>query len=283
MTLPLFHLNAPCVSERGERAIGQVYAANTLGSIAGVLFAVHVGLPLLGLQRLITLGAAIDVFLGLALLYRSSARQRMGTVARAAFAGAAAVVVVAVTVHLEPRRLASGVFRYNRAQLADQYEVLSDQDGKTSSVSLTSAHGVYVLAQRASRTLGYKSTRSRLPPTTKSRCSRSRHCRWYTTPPRRTVANIGLGLGLTTDTLLADPAVERVDTVEIEPAIIKAARGFGYRVERTFTDPRSHIHAEDAKKLLQIARVRRHRRGAVESVGQWRREPLFRGVLSNRS
>src|SRR5204863_9469404 len=49
MTLPL--ITAALLRRgRGEAAIGEVYAANTLGAIAGVLFAVHAGLPLLGLK-----------------------------------------------------------------------------------------------------------------------------------------------------------------------------------------------------------------------------------------
>ena len=45
MTLPLI-TGALLRRGAGEAAIGQVYAANTLGAIAGVLIAVHIGLPL---------------------------------------------------------------------------------------------------------------------------------------------------------------------------------------------------------------------------------------------
>ena len=69
MTLPLI-TGALLRRGSGERAIGQVYAANTLGAIAGVLIAVHLGLPLLGLKGTLMLGALVDALLGLALLYR---------------------------------------------------------------------------------------------------------------------------------------------------------------------------------------------------------------------
>ncbi|HWE22595.1 MAG TPA: fused MFS/spermidine synthase, partial [Myxococcales bacterium] len=50
-TLPLitFHLMK---RGHGEGSIGAVYAANTVGAIAGVFCAVHIGLPLLGLKGL---------------------------------------------------------------------------------------------------------------------------------------------------------------------------------------------------------------------------------------
>src|SRR6266566_374554 len=53
-TLPLitFHLLR---SGSGEGSIGAVYAANTVGAIAGVFLAVHAGLPLLGLKGLLVL------------------------------------------------------------------------------------------------------------------------------------------------------------------------------------------------------------------------------------
>ena len=58
MTLPLFTyvlLNRGA----GEGSIGRIYAANTVGAICGVLFAVHIGMPLLGLKNLIVFGALL--------------------------------------------------------------------------------------------------------------------------------------------------------------------------------------------------------------------------------
>ena len=74
MTLPLI-TGTLLRRGSGERAIGQVYAANTLGAICGVLLAVHLGLPLLGLKGTLILGALIDAALGLALLYRFAPTQ----------------------------------------------------------------------------------------------------------------------------------------------------------------------------------------------------------------
>src|SRR5436190_4075328 len=63
MTLPLF-TNALLKSGHGERAIGQVYAANTLGAIAGVVLAVHALMPLMGVKLTLVIGAALDILLG---------------------------------------------------------------------------------------------------------------------------------------------------------------------------------------------------------------------------
>ncbi len=75
-------------------------------------------------------------------------------------------------------------------------------------------------------------------------------------PHPRHVANIGFGSGLTSNALLlASPKVETLDTIEIEPTMVHAARmGFMPRVARTFEDPRSHIVFEDAKTLFAAHR-----------------------------
>src|SRR6266702_2724945 len=56
MTLPL--ITFILIREgHGERSIGAVYAANTIGAIIGVFFAIHVGMPFFGLKGLIACGS----------------------------------------------------------------------------------------------------------------------------------------------------------------------------------------------------------------------------------
>ena len=74
-------------------------------------------------------------------------------------------------------------------------------------------------------------------------------------PEAKTFANIGFGSGLTTDTLLSHSGPRRVDTIEIEPAMVAGARGFYPRVHRVFADPRASVYFEDAKSFFA-----RHRR-----------------------
>src|SRR5204863_10042147 len=53
------------------------------------------------------------------------------------------------------------------------------------------------------------------------------------------VANIGFGSGITTHTLLASRDLERLDSIEIEPLMVEAARqGFGPRIHDVFEDAR---------------------------------------------
>src|ERR1700683_2553852 len=52
----------------GERAIGWIYSANTLGAIAGVLLTIHVLMPFLGIHGVILVGSGIQLALGLSRL-----------------------------------------------------------------------------------------------------------------------------------------------------------------------------------------------------------------------
>jgi hypothetical protein len=70
------------------------------------------------------------------------------------------------------------------------------------------------------------------------------------------IANIGFGSGLTTHTLLTTALVQRLDSIEIEPLMVEAARkGFGSRIGNVFEDPRSHIVYDDAKTFFASARA----------------------------
>ena len=70
-------------------------------------------------------------------------------------------------------------------------------------------------------------------------------------PAATRVANIGFGSGITSHTLLSSTRLQRLDTIEIEPVMVEAARrGFGARIHNVFEDPRSHVAYEDAKTFF---------------------------------
>ncbi|MGQ0509053.1 MAG: spermidine synthase, partial [Betaproteobacteria bacterium] len=82
------------------------------------------------------------------------------------------------------------------------------------------------------------------------------------------VAVIGIGTGLTTHTMLANTELERVDTIEIEPAMAEAARGFVPRNSAAFADPRGAILIDDAKTFFST-RNRRYDIIVSEPSNPW--------------
>ncbi|MGI9343489.1 MAG: fused MFS/spermidine synthase [Gammaproteobacteria bacterium] len=252
MTLPLF-THVLLRKGAGEKAIGRVYAANTLGAIVGVLFAIHIGLPQLGVKSLIAFGASLDIVLGLFLLNYAYSGQRRTRVTAIGLLVVGVIATTLTVVDLNPARLASGVYRHGNADWLDEGEVLFYRDGKAASISLyrsgdnsisISTNGKpdasLFIDDRGEHTIDEitMALAAALPLAYK--------------PDARVVGNIGLGSGLTSHTLLADPDIEVVDTIEIEPVMALAAQGFGERVARTFEDPRSNIHIEDAKTFFSL-------------------------------
>lgn len=247
-TLPLFTV-ALLRSGYGERSIGRVYAWNTMGSIAGVFLAIHLLIPTLGLKLALCFGALIDMLIGLALL-RSKSESR-ATLSR--FVTASAIVAIslglAVTqISFDPMRLASGVFRHGRTQLDPAEKILFYQDGKTASVSvIASPNGSVRIA-----TNGKVDAAATIDPDAGPQYDEPTMALLGALPlahhpdPQR-IGIIGFGSGMSTHTVLGDARVGRVDTVEIEEAMVRGAQAFGHRVTRAYNDQRSNIIIDDAK------------------------------------
>jgi spermidine synthase len=68
----------------------------------------------------------------------------------------------------------------------------------------------------------------------------------------KNVLVVGAGAAITAGSVLAHP-VERLDLVEISPAVIDAARLFKAANRNAVDDPRTHVHVDDAKTFMALA------------------------------
>ena len=275
MTLPLLTL-ALLRQGRGEKVIGQVYAFNTVGAIVGVLAAVHVLMPLLGLKYALLVAAVVDVGLGVWLLWPGGVvgagagaeaeaeawrptvathqEQQVATHRGAALAvglGIAGVIATVALVRFDPLVLSSSVYRHGGARLHDSAKMLFFKDGQTATVSVfetdRGAGPVRSIATNGKVDAGMTVSVDQEPSGDESTMVLLGALPLALGHGFERVGVIGFGSGLTTHTLLGDPRVGQVDTVEIEPAMVEGAKLFGDRVSRAYTDPRSHIVIDDAK------------------------------------
>src|SRR5690349_7469763 len=69
-------------------------------------------------------------------------------------------------------------------------------------------------------------------------------------PEIRSAAVIGIGTALTTHPLLQHLDIERFVTIEIEPVMAEAARGFAPRNSGAFVDLRGTLVIDDAKSYF---------------------------------
>lgn len=267
MTLPL--MTRMLMGGAGERAIGAIYGANTLGSIVGASATGLVLLPVFGLKGTLLGGGLLDVGLGLvllAVLTRAGRPQR-----RLVLVGAGGIVALTLLVvglvHFDQGLLSGGVFRSGRILDPTQREVLFHADGRTATVHATRirVNGIRILitngkpdgslttawfercdtiAPRHSF-FGDDGTQALLPLILLAHA-----------PSARTGAVIGHGTGMSSHLLLGSPALTELTTIEIEPAILAGSRIFSPANRRVFEDPRSHIVVDDAKSYFAVANRR---------------------------
>lgn len=252
MTLPLItaHLFG---RGSGERAIGQVYAANTIGAIGGVLLAVHLLMPQWGLKNTLVVGAAIDIALGMVLLWQR--RRTEGRVAPAwlgfGLAGTAFALASPWAFEFDPMRMGSSVFRHGQATPDASTELLFARDGKTATVHVVrTAKGIVSLSTNGKSDGAIQMKPGQPTGNDETTMALLGALPLVYHPRAREVAQIGFGTGMSSATLLTSPHLTRVDTIEIEPVMVEAAQHFRPVNDRAFSDPRHRIVIEDAKAFF---------------------------------
>jgi len=251
----------------GERAIGAVYAVNTLGSILGVILAALVLMPVLGVKRLLIFGALLDIALGVWLVVRS---RRDAPASRRWYsrtsltipivATAAILILITVATRFNLARITSGVYRHGIVERSTGYDFPFFKDGRTATVSVRrSLDGFVTLStngkpdasmepewmdttrvSRGDRQLTRDiATQLLLPLITLAHA-----------PQARNVAVIGHGSGMSSHVLLGSPHVREAVTIEIEPEMIAASRVFRPANRRVFEDQRSTFVIDDAKSYF---------------------------------
>lgn len=250
----------------GERAIGQVYAVNTIGSILGAGLAALVLLPTLGLRNLLILGGLVDIAFGLLILAWLSRRRPALGRRITVFAGATAMLLflAAVGERFDAGIVTSGVYRYGSVPEAGTRKVVFYADGRTATVSVRQGTGAgggteFSLASNGKpdaslsriwfdpipdthstrRMDGDESTQLMLPLTTLAHV-----------PTARRAAVIGQGSGMSSHFLLGSPHLASLVTIDIEPEMINASRVFRRANHRVFDDPRSRFVHDDAKSFF---------------------------------
>lgn len=256
----------------GERAIGAVYGLNTLGSIAGVLLAGLVLMPVLGLKLLLISGASLDIALGLVLLLVATRTEQLRVPVQAArlqqpgsrlialtVVTTSFIVLTAIVVDFDPVRLTSGVYRYAVLPRPGEYTVPFYRDGRTATVSIRRMKSGFITLSTngkpdASMDAFWKDT----TPTTEVRPLERDIATQVLLPvitlahrpQAREIAVIGQGSGMTSHILLGSPTVRHVTTIEIEPEMIKASRAFYPANRRVFDDSRGRFVLDDAKSYF---------------------------------
>jgi predicted membrane-bound spermidine synthase len=268
MTLPLM-TRMLLGAGTGERAIGWIYGANTLGSIVGAALTGLVLLPVLGLRASLVAGGVLDMLLGLLAL---RALARAGRPApRLVFAGTGGLALLAGfalwVLPWDQSLLASGVFRVGRIGDLSLLKMIFHRDGRTATVHVrrVARSGTKVISTNGKPDGSLSVTWTERCDTAAPRLAFGVDDETQAmlalillahAPGARSGAVIGHGTGMSSHLLLGSPRLERLTTIEIEPAMVAGARTFYPANRRVFDDPRSHVVIADAKSYFAAANTR---------------------------
>jgi spermidine synthase len=247
-------LTARATRDAGD-AVGRVYFANTLGSASGAFCTGFLLIPLLGLRDTLALGAALNLAATGALLL-ATRRTTPGRVAAAVALGFALLLLV-VPIPFDRMALTRGVFRspesmldfglpFARLEGIAPAELLYDRDGLNSTVTVERDGGILALRVNGkidASNFGDMPTQVLLGQVP-----------LLFGPPAKKVLVIGYASGVTVGSVLRHQGVERVDAVEIEPAIVEASRFFDRESGSPLDDPRVRLVLDDARSYLAATR-----------------------------
>lgn len=238
-------------ARRVGQDVGQIYAVNTLGAIAGTVIGGFLLIAAIGVHGSIKVGIALNLLLGAALfatLPRRASAWRWG--------GIGAALIAAIGLLFIPpwdqRVMSSGPAIYGkwyleatqRTSLADilrTQQLLFYRDGLSGTVSVNQ-QGQHVFL----RVNGKMDAGTAVDMPTQLM---SGHLPLLLHPAPRAVLVIGLGSGITAGAVTRHP-IERLDIAEIEPAVVEASRFFVREHRDVLKDPRVRTVIADGRNFL---------------------------------
>jgi spermidine synthase len=242
------------------RSAGVVYAANTLGCVAGALAAPFLLIPHVGMAG--TLGLAASSLLAGALSF-TWGDPGIPRVARAGLAAALVAVPLLGWPTLDMRALSAGVFFHVRhlSNALAPGEVLRQRIGSGKVLFHRDGPAATVTVEREDSSSGSRFLSVNGKPDASSGADLptqvlAAHLPWaWATSgryPVRRVALVGLASGMTAGSLLRHP-LDRLDVIEIEPAMREASRFFEDVNGWPLADPRCRLIVDDARHRLRLS------------------------------
>ena len=221
------------------RVVGGVYAANTLGAIAGALGVSLILVPRTGTQHSQRILLIVSVASALFVL---AARARQS---RAISAGLAACLAAACILAWTVRPFPGKVIAYGRRAAIADGKVIYTMEGRNSSVAITmwsdGATEVDVNGHVEATTEPYDMKLQRMVG----------HLPALLHPRPQSVLGIGFGAGVSAGTFTRYPSIEHITVCEIEPVIPPtSARYFSEQNYDVLNDPRTRLIYDDARHYI---------------------------------
>jgi spermidine synthase len=238
-------INTVALDELGTD-VGNVYSVNTLGSIAGSLLAGFMLIPLIGVQATTFVAASINLIVSGAMFYVS------GKWPGRALATAGLVALGAAAIFgLSTQQTAFAHNFYRIGDFATYEEYIEYRDSVVTQYFADDVHGRVVVfetpdGERHLQNSGkVEGSTGELDIQTTSLLAL---LPIMAAEDPESALVVGLGTGFTTEAAL-DAGIDRVDTVEINDAVVEASELFVE--DRLTSNPRSEYFVTDARNYLE--------------------------------
>lgn len=238
-----------------SRAVGRIYAANTLGSLFGAFLAGFVLLPMLHVRGT----AILCIVLNLVGAWIAISGVTTGRPFRALALAAAAALALFASPAWDPMLMTTGIYKYVDnldedatqidiyKQMIERYELQYYSEGLSSvvTVAVNKKTGNVWLANN-----GKIDASSTTDMPTQLLVAHLPFL--FTDDDAKNVVVIGLASGITLGAATLHPEVERLDVVEIEPSIREATEFFRHVNHDALYDPRVRLIANDGRNQLLL-------------------------------
>jgi spermidine synthase len=239
-----FPLACAAVASPGEdsaRVVGGIYAANTLGAIAGALSASLVLVPWIGTQQTQRILLALSAISAWLLLVPRLRVRRSWQLAAVLILSVLAAFGLIWRVHAIPGR----VIAYGRRMSIWDGNVIYTVEGRNSSVAISRSNDgqteVDVNGHVEATTEIYDMKLQRMVG----------HLPGILHPDPRSVLGIGFGAGVSAGTFTRYPGIQHITVCEIEPVIPPTStRYFAREDYDVLHNPRTRIVYDDARHFL---------------------------------
>jgi spermidine synthase len=233
--------------------VGRTYAANTVGSILGSFAAGFILIPLIGVQASIKAAILINLFIGLTLFLIARQRMVLRMILTSGIAAAAWGVLFLPA--WDQQMMSSGPSIYAPAFLRDNRtkgfsvrdnvkgdDLLFYKDGISTTVTVHQRYPHYIYL----RVNGKTDASNGVDMKTQLMIG---HLPALLHPNPKSALVIGLGSGVTVGAL-EQYGLDKIDVVEIEPAVVKASNFFKNENRDALSDPRTNLAISDARNFL---------------------------------
>lgn len=260
MILPTFLMGAtfPCVAQvvtqglhRVGHDVGKVYCFNTTGAIVGTVLAGFFLIPTIGLQA--TLKAATSLNLAIALVILIAPRKRRWWKAPLTLGPVLGFIALYAAPPWDTTTMSSGVAVYApqylnalgkvnfRDYLGSKGQLLFYRDGISATITVH-RHGQHLFLKINGKTDASNGTDMHTQ-------LMSGHLPLLLHPHPERALVIGLGSGVTAGAMALHP-VQRIDVVEIEPAVVQAAEFFAKENRQVLGNPKVRMTVADGRNFI---------------------------------